>query len=221
MSQTHAHHLCTKISDCSDRPVGLDWLSPAEYPELARCRHESRRSAWLGGRWLSKVLIGEHFPQHRARPSLISIRSIDEQVRPVRPAVSVNDHPQPWSLSITHSDRMVLVALSATATTLVGVDLCQYRALSSSFVDTWFTPRERKGWENLETEQVCRSWAAKESIYKACNRGEPFTPRRIEVFWDADTCVCRYDDYEFGEELTIQSWTVDDHAAVMVTLRRK
>ena len=221
MAETHAHLRYASMSNRSNHPVDLNWLNPAECSELARWRNDSRRSAWLEGRRLIKELIGDHFPQHRARPSVISICSIDEQVRSVRPTVSIDGHRQPWPLSITHSDRMVLVALSTSASTLVGVDLCQYRALPDSFVDTWFTSRERGRWQNLETEQICRSWAAKESIYKACNHGEPFMPRRIEVFWDADRCVCRYDDYEFGDELTVQNWTVDDHAAVMVTLKRE
>ena len=57
------------------------------------------------------------------------------------------------------------------------------------------TPAEQNMLQRASDWTSGRIWAAKEAAYKACNRGEPFTPRRIESTPLGTTrlrCTCRF-----------------------------
>jgi len=215
----HSDQLLIQYARLSELPrlaVEQDWLSPPEQDECGRrWRAADRRQMWLAGRWIAKQLIRQNVIGLSTRASDISIQSIDEQGRAARPRVRVGDHSQTeWCLSITHSARGVLVALATAHDTRVGIDLCERRPYPPGFTSTWFTRQEQKRLDPGQQELIGRTWAAKESIYKACNHGEPFAPRRIEVSWDAGSTRCRYGDYVFGNELVLETWTVDNHIAV-------
>ena len=202
-----------------------DWLSPGEREDLQRYSHRGRRRAWLAGRWVGKQLILETFCESVESSQHFSIRSLDEWFRPTRPTVRLGKQELPVSISITHSESSLLVALSTLPYVRVGVDLCPLRAMPSSFSQTWFTPLERgqieqkSGGNSERTREICRLWAAKEAIYKACNRGESFAPHQIEVSWDRETWLCRYHDSVLKDELRLETWEVNDQVAVFATLR--
>lgn len=205
-----------RLSERSDHHNDLKWLSVEEERELAHWRHPIRQQAWLDGRWTCKNLIRECLDNSNEIPEFteISILSLDEKGRAVRPQIRLAGQARPWTLSITHSDRAILVAFSMDPNRKLGVDLCQQQCLTDRFIQTWFTSDEQKQLNQHSPLNVCRAWAAKESIYKAINRGESFAPRRIEVFWNNNTVTCRYDHYVFGDELQLESWMIDNHVAV-------
>ncbi|MBI84182.1 MAG: hypothetical protein CMJ81_13355 [Planctomycetaceae bacterium] len=218
------HLRCGRFSDSWEVPDNLDWLSYWERIELGRFSHRGRRRAWLAGRWVSKQLIRENHPEFVEGLRCFSIRSMDEQFRPTRPKICLKQRELPYTLSITHSDTNFLVALSTSAETKVGVDLCHLAPLPASFLTNWFTDSEREridqisDGEEQRTKEVCRLWAAKEAIYKACNRGESFAPRQVEVSWNTGPWTCRYYDNVWKDELRLKTWEVDGHVAVTATL---
>ncbi|MBM2813021.1 MAG: 4'-phosphopantetheinyl transferase superfamily protein [Chloroflexi bacterium] len=152
-----------------------DWLSPSEREVFAELRDPSRREGWLCGRLLAKRLIlddvlAPSVGEEAIHPTEIDIHSRDGLGRATRPRVTLRGRLQPWALSIAHSDRSVLVALSRAPGVSVGVDVAR------------LTPRERR-WVHSAGEMRLAStlWAVKEAIYKAVSYGEQFTPLRIEV----------------------------------------
>ena len=140
----------------------LGWLNLAERIELDRLSHELRRRQWLIGRWLAKQLI-----QRAAGAELSDIRILarDERGRGVRPQLRVAGQMLPWSVSISHSDRAVLVALAASDAQMVGVDLADLRPArvprsDAGFRRLWFTADEQAaGWKSSRCAVLQRSGA--------------------------------------------------------------
>jgi phosphopantetheinyl transferase len=182
-------------------PQATDWLTDRELSELDRWRHPARRQAWLRGRWLMKrLMIAElHHLNYRDVEILA-----DRQER--RPRVFHCGELQVWPLSISHTDAGVLAAISWRPETAVGVDLVSLEPLPRGFSRLWFSAAERQS--HLGPNEI---WAMKEAIYKACNRGEPFDPRTIEVTPDR----YRYRNHVLPN-CEVIAWTVDGHAAAFV-----
>ena len=135
-----------------------------------------------------------------------------------RPRIWCKGAEQPWSLSISHTEQGVLVALGEQATTSVGVDLTRCEPLAESLVRLWFTSNEIDWLRKISTPNMsCFLWAAKEALYKACNDGESFDPRQVEVLPQAG---CRYRGVLL-EDCRLQSWSIDGHIAAMATVMRK
>lgn len=165
-----------------------DWLSPSEREVFAELRDPSRREGWLCGRLLAKRLIlddvlAPSVGGEATHPTELDIHSRDGLGRATAPRVTLRGRLQPWALSIAHSDRSVLVALSRAPGVSVGVDVAPVlQTWKDGFLEMWMTPRERR-WVHSEGETRLAStlWAVKEAIYKAVSYGEQFTPLRIEV----------------------------------------
>jgi phosphopantetheinyl transferase len=87
----------------------------------------------------------------------------------------------PWSLSIAHTPRAVLVALGRTPGVRVGVDLVEPVTLPRGFAEVWFTAAERRLLRDAQPSVAATLWAIKEAVYKAAGAGRPFAPRAIEV----------------------------------------
>ncbi len=170
-----------------DRHALEHWLSPSEHAMFDRLRHPNRRAGWLAGRVLAKqVLLRRLGPCGqdvcRAAPARIAITTIGPSGSQVAPEIRLDGQPVPWSLSISHTDRGVLVVLAATKDDRIGVDLVAPSNYGAGFCELWFTDGERR-WigPGRPPLRVATLWAIKEATYKACHRGEPFDPRRIEV----------------------------------------
>ncbi|HSD51280.1 MAG TPA: 4'-phosphopantetheinyl transferase superfamily protein [Candidatus Methylomirabilis sp.] len=168
---------------------GEGWLSNPEREVYAHLQDARRREAWLFGRLLSKELIldtlaAARCPGWAVDPVHIQVLSRDGLGRPTRPRVLLKGRLQPCSLSLAHSEQTVVVGLSQDGDMTMGVDLTPIQSPGVGFLDLWFTPRER-AWIWSQSDQAPRwaatLWAVKEAFYKATNRGEGFTPRRIEV----------------------------------------
>ena len=147
----------------------------------------------------------------------IEILSRNAEGRVSRPCLWRDGVEQSWSMSISHSDRGVLVALTADAGTSLGVDLADCNAFSDGFVDLWFTPAERAWFHETQCPDIaCFIWAAKEALYKACNEGESFAPRDVEILPDG-----RYTYRNIAlTDCRLQSYTIDGQLAVLATVSR-
>ena len=134
-----------------------------------------------------------------------------------RPTAGYDSLGQTWPLSISHTDRGVLVALGHGRDTQLGVDLTPQQTFSPGFLRLWFLPAELD-WlrQGNATQRAAFLWAAKEALYKALNHGEAFDPRHIEVLPGA---AYRYRGQPLvGERL--RSWSVDGQVAVVAVVRR-
>lgn len=160
-----------------------DWLSAAERERLRRFRHPGHRAASAWGRVLSKQLLLASGAVPEIAPRRISIESKNAQGQGVEPTVSVDGVRWNCRVSISHTQRAVQVAVSRFPATRIGVDLVDLDEsnLSVPALRTWFTPAELDEITRAGETSVSRFWAAKEAAFKACQRGERFTPRRIEI----------------------------------------
>lgn len=206
----------------------LTWLSENERELWSAMRARERAEAWLLGRLLAKQLLMERLSELNtghapATPDRIEIYSTDGLGRAVRPWVVIDGRSQPWILSIAHSSRSVLVALSDSSDVGVGVDLASIGAVSDAIVELWFTPGETT-WvrESERVEQARRAatiWALKEAIYKATNRGDQFRPRQIDVVYgDRGEIAVRLDGRETGQSFRVRIEEAERELAVMVTV---
>ena len=192
---------------------GDSWLARRERAELAALRDNRRRNAWLLARMLAKQLVVEVADGLDA--GQIEVLSRDALGRVNRPRVWCQGVEQPWSLSISHSGRGALVALATDSRVSLGVDLADSETFSDGFVDLWFTPDERNWFHETQSPSIaCFIWAAKEAVYKACNQGESFAPRDLEVLANGQ---CSYRQTPL-RDCRLQSWTVDGHLAVLATV---
>jgi phosphopantetheinyl transferase len=196
------------------REPDSSWLAAEERAELGWWRDRSRRRASLAGRMLTKELVAYHAGATYRREE-IEILSRDETSRGKRPRIRCRGVEHPWSLSISHSDGGVLAALCVTDSVRVGVDLARTSGLSEGFVRLWFTPAEQAWLRETDCSSIAGFiWAAKEAVYKACNNGESFSPRDVEVLPHER---CSYRQLPL-RDYSLRSWSIDGHIAVMVTV---
>ena len=224
------------------------WLSEAERRELNRFRDPTRRRAWLCGRRLGKQLVletiaeseteklkvessglwvknksGSQLSTVNSQPLeqiRVEICSRDAAGRAVRPTVKINGRRSSCCLSISHSERGILLAVSTNPGISVGVDLATSAKLKPAFLKTWFTGKEQQWQQNTNSQLSMTLWAIKEAVYKACNAGESFKPRRIEVFrsrWGR--FWCRYEGKDLRDVCDIRTRKVDGQMAVTVVAK--
>lgn len=179
-----------RVGSASPWPGGCAdtaWLGEAEREIYASFAAPARREEWLLGRSLAKELILEHAPRPGGAatplcPNEIQICSRDGLNRPSRPQIFLRGRLQPWPLSIAHSGDLLLVALSKRPQASLGVDIAPLQSWAEGSLEMWFTERERRLMKiDPALHPPSKLWAVKEAVYKAVNRGEPFTPCRIEV----------------------------------------
>jgi phosphopantetheinyl transferase len=188
------------------------WLTAGERAELGWWRDGNRRRASLAGRMLTKELVAYHVGATYRREE-VEILSRDETNRGKRPRIRCQGIEQPWSVSISHSDSGVLAALCVTEGMRVGVDVARGEALTDGFVRLWFTPAEQAWLRETDCLSIAGFiWAAKEAVYKACNNGESFSPREVEVLPHER---CSYRQLPLGD-YSLRSWSIDGQIAVMV-----
>jgi len=210
--QAAVHRYRTADSlDAEIASLADDWLSERELRELSTRSDAARRGDWLRGRLLGKSLIAE-----RSGDQLqdIEILSIDADGKVNRPRVFAGGVEQPWSLSISHTERGVLAALSTEPGVTLGVDVVPCQPLSAGFGRLWFTAAEQYWIERTGSPGIaCFIWGAKESLYKALNRGESFAPLQFEVLPDG---TCRYRN-QLLTNVRLRSWHLDGHVAVLAS----
>lgn len=193
------------------RRQGLSWLSSRERAELSNWRDRRRQRAWLWGRMVGKQLI---FAKLQVDSELAKIEILSGDGLG-RPRIWCDGIEQPWSLSISHTGHGVLAAVCGQERISVGVDITPCEGLSEGFIRTWFTPDET-AWlrQTAPPAGAYFLWAAKEALYKACNRGESFDPRQVEVLPQGG---CRYRRVLL-QDCRLQSWHIDGQVAALASI---
>jgi hypothetical protein len=79
-------------------------------------------------------------------PGGVEILSCDGLGRPTRPRVLLQGRLQPWSLSLAHSDRFVLVAFSEDPDLAVGVDVTPIQSSGAGFLRSGSRPANAPGY---------------------------------------------------------------------------
>ncbi|MEX0679046.1 MAG: 4'-phosphopantetheinyl transferase superfamily protein [Pirellulales bacterium] len=214
--------LMEPAADQSD--AAARWLSPGECRAWHRMRSPQRRATWLAGRMLAKRLLLESLALSGELDSWpsgaeIHIESVDAG-HGQRPSVFVWGRPLHWALSISHTARGVLAAVTTEPGVTLGVDLVCRRDHPTNRLAWCFTPAELR-WlaagpaHRREPEQL---WAMKEALYKACQQGEGFAPRRIEVVPGA---APRYPILDSSRAVrSLQAWRVCGHFAALAVAER-
>lgn len=190
-------------------------VTESEQVELDQLRDPSRREAWQWGRVLAKQLLREQLPELVAFDDRIEICSRNGEGKSVRPTVRVNGAPLDVCLSISHSDRGVLVALSRDAQ--LGIDLVDLSEFRPGSLDAWFTEAECQHLRADDPKQQAILWGIKEAVYKAANTGEPFAPKSVEVEMSDEDFRCTYRGRDLGDACRIHTSEVDGHVAVFAT----
>ncbi|MEX2285520.1 MAG: 4'-phosphopantetheinyl transferase superfamily protein [Planctomycetaceae bacterium] len=119
----------------------------------------------------------------------IAICSRNERRQSVRPAITIAEQIVPWSLSISHSERLVAALLITRPGITVGVDLASRQPFRPGFLRTWFFPSEQEWAQSGPSDIAAIIWAAKEAVYKAFNEGESFAPHMVEILersWEGE-----------------------------------
>ena len=172
-----------------------DWLLSAERAELAMFRDERRRREWLAGRWAAKQLLVQAGVARAA--SEVEICSRDDRRRPSRPRIRIGGERFVGSLSIAHTAKGAMAALAACERLAVGVDLVDLECLAAAsgnggFARLWFTPLERCWIAADRPRRTATLWGIKEAVYKACQRGEGWSPRDVVVWPRTGGYRCTY-----------------------------
>jgi phosphopantetheinyl transferase len=186
-------------------------------------RAAERRDTWLAGRIAAKQLLAsvfaaENSPLRSLPPNALHIES--RSTNPghgERPVLYADDYPHTCAISIAHSSRGVLVAVTLDEQVHLGVDLVEPLRAAENLHWT-FTAPERAWLAGNDRTSAARLWALKESLYKACQRGESFSPQQIEV---APGRPPRYPERDLPRDLrTWQTWRVDGHVAALAIVAR-
>ena len=203
------------------QPTPGSWLSDSELLVWSKMSARSRQRSWLFGRVLAKQLLCERFDLNLVgHPRRITICSLNSQSRGTRPRPTIDGVPMRCSMSISHTERGVLAVVAKDEPTFVGVDLVsQPVELRPGFLRTWFSPNEVSILSRAENRMDSATlWCIKEAVYKACNRGERFAPRQIEVHVDSDQRIrIQYRGTWLHKNMAVRNWTVNRHTAVLVT----
>ena len=198
----------------------IAWLVAAERAELAMLSDERRRREWLAGRWAAKQLLIQASMAGCALD--VEICSRDAGRRGSRPRIRIAGQPFFGSLSIAHTSKGAIAALAASERLTIGVDLVnldEMAAVSASggFARLWYTPLERCWIVADQLRRTATLWGIKEAVYKACQRGETWSPRDVVVWPQNGGYRCTYQGHAIdGLRLEVQQ--VDRHLAVVASL---
>jgi 4'-phosphopantetheinyl transferase len=180
-------------------PDGEAWLAAAERRVLAGLRVPKRRADWRLGRWTAKAAAArwlEGGPGAGLKPHDIEIRAAADGA----PEVFLAGAPAPLVLSLSHRAGLALAAVAAPGV-LLGCDLELVEPRSAGFVADYLTEAERARLEAApESEQALLAnlfWSAKESAVKALRLGLRVDVREVEVEWEGEALVVRFQDHRF------------------------
>jgi len=165
------------LGECGDVTA---WLSAGEQRRLTCVRNTaSREASALGRVAIKQLLLAECAVAFD--PTALELVSQDAQGRGVRPTITIAERRLPWSVSISHTETAVLVALATEPGVVLGVDLVREDATAAQSLQSWFDPAEQELLATGDAWEACRLWAIKEAVYKAANHDDSFAPRRVEI----------------------------------------
>ena len=140
-----------------------NWLSETEQTRLAQMHREGRRSQYLAGHWLTRVLLARASGDTPSQWRLIECKSLPPQVQ---------DHDA-LKVSITHSKEWIAAAV---ATVPIGIDLEQRpRHLDAAIEELLRNTDEAPG--SLDADSMLQRWVVKEAWIK--RNAESALPARL------------------------------------------
>ncbi len=186
------------------------WLSVEERRWYEAIGSREYAEAWLCGRVVAKELMESAEAGKSSSPDRLTIKSRNQQHQGTAPSAWRDGRELPVSLSISHTERAVLVALAKDPRRRVGVDLIQHGTVGSSIREMWFTSDEQS-LASRSPAAPAQIWAAKEATYKTLNVGESFYPLRIVVECrEENSCACRYRTETRVQRLIVKTWETED-----------
>ncbi|MEZ6049045.1 MAG: 4'-phosphopantetheinyl transferase superfamily protein [Planctomycetaceae bacterium] len=167
--------------DRLELPPLEELLSPPEQAELSILKAETRRSTWLAGRKLLRLMLLE---ERKIAPGELTIQTRNDQRQGIRPLIHYQNQLLPGCFSLTHSDSRVAVDWSEEPGISIGIDLITPASISPTQFDWALTDSEKTiiqgGGDS--TQLTSAIWALKEATYKAANQqGEGFNPQQVTL----------------------------------------
>lgn len=211
MSAEHSAVRYERLETLVSSPeADLTWLTgKRERAERDRLTAGTRRDTWAAGRILCRRLLRDCGLVSDSQADGLQILSRNELGQSDRPTVFLHGVRHPVWLSISHSSRGALVALSTSVR--VGVDLVDLQQLPKGSLWIWLTAEERAWIPRDDFRQQATVWAIKEAVYKAVNTGDAFAPAGINIFSDGSRYTCAYRGRLLASECTIQVREIDGH----------
>lgn len=202
------------LSELDLEQAAARWLSPLERQAWQAMHAPERRTTWLAGRVVAKQMLSWIDP----RPSAVHIETRSQRAgHGERPQVFVASRAVPCAVSIAHTSRGVLVAVSHEPGVQLGVDLVDTAPQREHL--NWALTADERAWLSAARparDAVARLWAMKEALYKACQQGEGFAPGQIDV---TPGRAPRYPNSDFHATLRgLQHWRVDGHSAALAVV---
>jgi len=166
------------------------WLSESEQARLAGIRFAGRRSQYLAGHWLTRMLLARAFGGVPMQWRLIECKSQPPQVA---------DHAESIKVSISHTADWIAAAV---ATVAIGIDMEQRpRALDASVESLLRNSDEAAG--SLDPDVLLQRWVAKEAWIK--RKSESALPAQLKPLHveatmreHADICIDSHALFHFG-----------------------
>lgn len=191
---TTTHTIQVWLSDGSPESEGAaECLTPAESQLADRLNSGPRRRSFEVARWLGKQAVQACNTTCKGGIGQIEILSEDSSGVTSRPVVRVNGIRADLTISITHLDQTVAVAVTDSERT-IGIDLAHIRPASDGFTDVWMTDQEQ--FQIVKSENpaltATMNWSAREATFKATGIEGEFRPARWSVSFDGDRAVCFY-----------------------------
>ena len=194
----------------------VGWLSEAEQCRLAEIRHPARREASALARVAVKQLVQAECSID-LDPQAMELVSQDRQGRGVRPKLTIAGRTLPWSVSISHTETAILVAMATQPGLSVGIDLVGEHEADGRALQTWFEPSEHELVSIGDSGEALRLWAIKEAVYKAANQDDPFAPRRVCIRRTPDSCYqATYRGLDLASCCRIEPLMLPGHIAALV-----
>lgn len=216
----------TLYARLSELPLdaAAQWLSAEELAVWVGMRSTGRKATWLAGRIVSKrllleLLAGEQHPLAVVRADEIHIESRSSRTgHGERPEVSIDGKLVPLALSIAHTERGALATATLKTDMALGVDLVTPTDAGRSLHWT-FTDAEQL-WLAVSADHThcaARLWSMKEALYKACQRGEGFAPRDIDVVPGRPPSYPQFDSIR--DLIGLQCWRIDGQVAALAMVK--
>jgi len=180
--------IASVFADVSEEQAS--WLSESEQARLGGIRLAGRRSQYVAGHWLTRILLARAFGGTPAQWQLLECRSLPPRVV---------GHAESIKVSISHTADWIAAAV---ATVAVGIDLEQRpRALDASIEPLLRNPDEAAG--SLDPDVLLQRWVAKEAWIK--RNAESALPARLKRLHlrattreHADVCIDSHAAFHFG-----------------------
>ena len=193
-SPTTAGTVQVWLSDGSSNledPTTGGCLSAAETQLAERLTSAERRRSFETARRLGKRAVRQLLEARRESPHTVEILSEDPTGATSRPVVCVDGLSADLTISITHLNETVAVAV-ADSGCCIGIDLAQIQQPSQGFAEFWMTDGEQRQVRHSDDPALTASmnWSAREAAFKATSTGEEFRPAHWTVTFDGDQASC-------------------------------